>query len=391
MTSGREPELAPAARLWAAHHHPYLASALFAMPMLSAPGSGGVAVDEAWRVYVDPDVAGLWGADRLGAELVHLSGHLLRDHARRARAQGLQADEVDHWIDAADAEITDDLAADIRARLDAATPDDLDAHDGQFAEEYFRFGAPRPQPPRDCGTGAHGHDRQWNEPHGGDGDSEGVDAAEADLIRRKVAQDVMDHQRREGAPAGLVRWANGVLHPTVDWRTVLGAVLRRELGATTGAVDYSYARPSRRAAAAPGVVLPSLRRPRIGVAVVLDTSASMDEARLAMALTELDGLLRSSGVRPDDVVVVACDADAQGPQRVRSSQEVILVGGGGTDLVQGLTVALEARPRPDVVVVATDGFTPWPSEPPRCPMIVVLIGDDPPSAPSWCTEVRVSG
>ena len=35
-----------AARLWAVRHHPYLTAALFASPIVPAPGLGWVAVDE---------------------------------------------------------------------------------------------------------------------------------------------------------------------------------------------------------------------------------------------------------------------------------------------------------------------------------------------------------
>jgi hypothetical protein len=40
--------------------------------------------------------------------------------------------------------------------------------------------------------------------------------------------------------------------------------------------------------------------------------------------------------------------------------------------------------------VLTDGFTPWPDEPPRGMRVVVgLLGDDAPDAPDWARAVRV--
>jgi len=45
-----------AARLWATDRHPYLASALFAAPVLPAPGLGQLAIDRFWRVHADPAV-----------------------------------------------------------------------------------------------------------------------------------------------------------------------------------------------------------------------------------------------------------------------------------------------------------------------------------------------
>ena len=51
-----------------------------------------------------------------------------------------------------------------------------------------------------------------------------------------------------------------ILNPKVNWRKVLAAELRRAVAEVSGAVDYSYRRPSRRAAVAGNVVLPALRR-----------------------------------------------------------------------------------------------------------------------------------
>lgn len=394
---GLDPQLSAAARLWAAHHHPYLASALFATQLVPEPGAGGVAVDEAWRVYVDPEFVSGWSAEQLGAELVHHAGHLLRDHANRARAVGLADDEIDHWVDAADAEITDDLSPEVQRALVAATPDDLDSNDGWFAEEYFHRGAPREHGHRDCGSGAHGHERSWDRPPGGGDGDDGVSEDEAELLRRRVASEVQEHEKREGGtPAGLLRWAEAVLATQVDWRRELGAELRRGIDTTMGAVDYSYARPSRRSGAVAGVVLPSLRQRTAEIGVVLDTSASMSEDLLAQSLAEIDGLLASSGVRPDSVRVLTCDADVTAAQRVRSSRDIELVGGGGTDMSEGIERAMALRPRPDVLVIVTDGYTPWPAEaPPVGRVVVAQLGDSttappPPPAPVWAHLVHVT-
>jgi hypothetical protein len=41
-------------------------------------------------------------------------------------------------------------------------------------------------------------------------------------------------------------------------------------------------------------------------------------------------------------------------------------------------------------VVLTDGYTPWPEQPPRGMRVVVgLLGDDAPEAPAWARSVRV--
>jgi predicted metal-dependent peptidase len=111
---------------------------------------------------------------------------------------------------------------------------------------------------------------------------------------------------------------------------------------------------------------------------------------LTTVLTEVDGLLRTVGVRGHNVRVIACDAAAQSAQRVRTAAQVELFGGGGTDMRVGIDAAMALRPRPGVVIVLTDGYTPWPAGAPRSATVVVgLLGQAPPPAPSWARVVRI--
>ena len=80
-----------AARVFAASRYPYLASALFAVPLLPVAGTGTIAVDRRWRILAAPDVVDSMEAQELGRLVVHLVSHLLRDHAARAVAAGVTA------------------------------------------------------------------------------------------------------------------------------------------------------------------------------------------------------------------------------------------------------------------------------------------------------------
>ena len=384
-----------AARLWAATKFPYLATGVFGAEVIADRGSGTVSVDESWRMHADPEVTADWTPAQLGSVLIHHVCHLLRTHGERAQGTGVRPDEAADWIRAADAEINDDL---VPAGLDLpgrpVLPRDLRAEDGLLAEQYFagmRREASRAaeNPARsgqwlDCGSGADGIPR----PGLGDG---GLPRWQADLLRRQVAQDVIAHGKQPGTvPAGLLRWAEEVLSPKVNWRAVLAAELRRAVAEVSGAVDYSYRRPSRRSAVAGPVVLPALRRPVPEVAVVCDTSGSMTEDLLAMVLAEVEGLLRALGLARQ-VRVLACDTAVAPAQRVSSARQVELIGGGGTDMGAGIGAAAALRPRPAVTVVLTDGYTPWPAVAPKGMRVVVgLLGEAAPDAPPWARAVRVS-
>ena len=78
-------------------------------------------------------------------------------------------------------------------------------------------------------------------------------------------------------------------------------------------------------------------------------------------------------------------------RRVTSAEQVQLGGGGGTDMRVGHRGGARGRDRPHVIVVLTDGYTPWPDEPPACRLIAALIGPSAPAAPPWVESVRVTG
>jgi predicted metal-dependent peptidase len=393
-----------AARLWATDRFPYLATGLFGAEVVAAPGSGTVSVDESWRMQADPDLTAGWTAAQLGSVLVHHVCHLLRTHGERAQAVGVSSHDAPRWVQAADAEINDDL---VPAGLDLpgrpVLPADLGAPDGLLAEQYFeasttdRSGKNKNEDGAaekkmslaaaghwlDCGSGADGVPRPDDGPPA-------RPAWQADLLRRQVAQDVIAHSKQAGnVPAGLLRWAEEILDPKVNWRRVLAAELRRAVAEVSGAVDYSYRRPSRRAAVAGNVVLPALRRPVPDVAVVCDTSGSMTEDLLAAALAEVEGLMRALGMARQ-VRVLACDTAVGAAQRVSSARQVELVGGGGTDMGTGIAAAAALRPRPAITVVLTDGYTPWPPAAPKGTRVVIgLLGPGAPDAPAWARAVRV--
>ena len=214
-------------------------------------------------------------------------------------------------------------------------------------------------------------------------------------IRRRVAIEYDEHLRRTGrgdVPGDAWRWAKQILEPTVRWEPLLAGAVRRAAGWANGRTDYTYARPSRRQSSAPRILLPGMRRPVPRIAVVVDTSGSVDDVLLGRALGEVDGALRGLGVSDSSVTVFSCDAAVHQVQRVRRARDARLAGGGGTDMRVGIKVAHDQRPRPDVIVVFTDGETPWPdSAPPGSAVIAALLGRDRshlPPTPPWATRVE---
>ena len=386
--------------------HPYLGTALWVVPRIPCPGLGTVAVDAGWRLFYDPAVVVNWSVAEAAGVLYHEILHLLRNHADRGRI----THDPRRWNLAADAEINDDLAGEmIRLPGTPVLPAQFGKPNYLTAEEYF-LAIPEDiergvagddttaaLDPR-CGPGATGVAEPWFSdatrtlPEG-TGDSPvhaGLSPGHAQVVRQLVANQI----RSSGigsVPEHLSRWAGDLAEPKVDWRQELATLVRHATADAMGASDYRYRWPSRRQSGFPDIILPSLRQPVPNVAVVVDTSRSMWGNDLDTALAEVNGILNATGTNRQ-CTVLSVDAQVQACRKVFRADQVVVKGGGGTDMGRGIEGASRLNPRPDVVIVLTDGHTPWPSVPPYGMRVVVglICGyGHPPEAPSWARSVVI--
>lgn len=398
------------ARLGLGSKAPYFTPGLWALRLVSTEAVPTMAVDEGWRLYANPSFADKLSERELVGVLWHELEHLLRAH--HARAREMEVDRRTHrlWNLATDAAINDG-AQELGFTLPEGViyPERLGLEPGGLEEAYYRAlleqaeedpfqregdgpegegdgaspppGAAEPGRPSaaawDHGSGADGLERPWELPRD-HAEHPAVGEVQAAQLREEVARRVLEHHRSRGTlPAGIVRWAEGVVNPVVPWQRVLRSLVRQGLRQVLGRTRVSYERPHRRQAAFGRVLMPGSYDVRPRVAVVIDTSGSVSERMLAQALAEVDTLLSRVGA---EVWALAVDAAAAQAQKVRRARDIKLVGGGGTDMRVGIEAALELRPKVDLVVVLTDGFTPWPAEPLRVPVVAGIFGD--PEAPA---------
>ncbi|MES2170435.1 MAG: VWA-like domain-containing protein [Actinomycetota bacterium] len=380
---------------------PYLASALYALITVASSDVARVTCDEWWRVYVNPQWLARAGIREIGEELAHVTWHLLADHADRARDQDVDRSTASAWKTAADITVSHTLQPDRLRPEDLPTAADLRLRSGLSAEQYFALisrlpaGGPSSDDsgdaPEGCGSGADGLARSHE--HGPDADLGAVGSLDAREIRRRVAIEYREHATGRGhEPGDALRWVEETLDPRIPWQSILTGAVRRAVGWAVGRGDFTYSRPSRRASSTPRIVLPGQHRPVPRLAIVVDTSASVDDELLARALAEVDGAIAGLGVPGSSVTAYSVDAAVHTISQVRRASDITLVGAGGTDLRPGLRVAEAERPRPDVIIVFTDGDTPWPATPPAgAAVIAVLLGrsrEHLPKSPDWAIRVE---
>ena len=95
-------------------------------------------------------------------------------------------------------------------------------------------------------------------------------------------------------------------------------------------------------------------------------------------------------MRGNRVTVLSCDAAIHAAREVTRVEEIELRGGGGTDLRVGIDEAFRRARRPAIIVVLTDGLTPWPAAPLSARIIAGIIGPMPEVAPpSWIETIAI--
>lgn len=383
-----------AARVRASYQRAYFAPALFTLVPVKTDLIASMAVDTHWRLYYNDAWVAEHSVEENAAVLIHEVSHLLRDHETRKKAAAAKLPAL--WNTAADCEINDDLAAEgLPLPGDPPRPEKYGLTAGETAERYYGQLAPPDdaQPPRarlrglehDCGSGAHGERRPWELPDddGSPGGVPGVDPVKAQLVRREVAQRILDRSGDAGdVPLGWRRWARRVLAPKVDYMATIRHAVRKALrDSTLGRYDRTYRRPHRRQAAYGEFIMASFYQPRPRPGFLIDTSASMEDTQLARAVAELAGLTRQLGYGTE-VLVACCDAAVHDARKAFSSAQLQLYGGGGTDIGVGLQWFADRKNDPiDLLVVVTDCHTSWPEDAPPFPVITIRVGDGPP--PPW--------
>jgi len=399
------------ARYIAVRKAPYFAHALFRTPTITTPAVPVAAMDMHGRIYINPQIVENWTPEHIATILVHEMFHLLNEHFDRKGTR-----DQKRWNIATDMEIANMLRT-LDFRLDTPiphiTPEQYDMPYDLLAEEYYErlndgsdngdtdgegdgsgnengnengSGNSSGHP---SGSASDGTEKPW-ELLPDNAEYPGLNDTERELLRREVAHAIEQHYKDRGnIPAHLERLVKHYKkRKEVNWRELLRRYVKDALIIMGHGDHYTYRRPNRRYAGSQ-FIFPSLARVRPEVAVVIDTSGSMDNAELNAAVNEVDALLQELR---SEVTVLSVDAEVHTTQRIRSTRQITLEGGGGTNMMVGIRTAAALKPKPNLVIVITDGYTNWDTQPPQKtpPVIAVLTNKNSETPPAWIHSVRVN-
>lgn len=252
-------------------------------------------------------------------------------------------------------------------------------------------GRPDARRPR-CGSGACGGAAGNAQPHEKVDRPDAPDPAKPHDVNRAVlavAHAVLAHKgsaSRGTEPGGwLTAWAREMISPPkVNPYRVLAAATRSAIASQQrGSMDFANGPQSRRRAVLTQYVgqlaplMSVMRGPNPRVVFVVDSSGSMGhgkDSRLAAALGEVLNISRQCQATP---LGLAVDAAVHDVRPVRTVDDVLALtrGGGGTDMRVGIRAAAEPKHKANLIVLVTDGETPWPkpNEMPRHATLVTVV------------------
>lgn len=359
--------------------YPYLSFVLCALKVSDNPTAlpyKTMAVSKNGVLYWDADLILRYEDGELSDDdfvflLAHEAMHLVLKHFERGANFNSAL-----WQIACDLEINDDLDM-TNVSLRPYTPSDFRLPSGKTAEYYCaHLNLTAAKYKFDSGSAVDGIQRVWET----DEEGENIDyAVRLTWERVKEAGD---------APANLKRIVSSLLAPKVNWRTELSNAVHSFYNQKLcDLMTRSYKRASRRHHCDQSIILPGWIGFKPIVGILIDTSGSIDEGELAVFVSEALSICRNY----EDVYIAGADVKLHKVVRTPSKVHEVLIGGGGTNLGKAIDEFL-SQAKIDILVVFTDGFTPWESELManknfRRPKTVICLTADKKGLPEWCDKV----
>lgn len=389
---------------------PYLQSYICCLVPVERPGIGGLAADPYMRLYYDPKYFETHTLDEACFWLLHCVLHgLCQDHVRGQLILGdtpPQALQV-LWHMAADFAINSTLLEVVGAYDNRALPVPEEAlrpgnhllPDGLATEDYYaqlltaarQKQADSPEGMSlddavdqmlqdmniqakgipDHGSCVDGIARPWDEGDPGESGTPGYSADQQATLQQQVAQAIETAAKGEGkVPGGLQRWADSMIRPVRNPYQELANLVAVNAAMRHGTGNFSFKKLARRQPPLQ-IRLPAAMQTLPRVIVIVDTSGSMSQHDLGVAMGAVQQGLTTV---PDNcLTVMAGDTECTEVQRVFRTQDVKLLGGGGTDMATIIEQAAQLRPRPDLIICVTDGLTGWPEHRPGRVRVIAAL------------------
>jgi len=166
-------------------------------------------------------------------------------------------------------------------------------------------------------------------------------------------------------PAAVISQINLIkesMKPKVDWKRVL-KIFSGSSGRTV--IYHTMKRISKRYGTRPGIRIKQYKK----LAVIIDTSGSIEETTLAQFFKEIDSIYKNGA----DVFIIECDAAVGNAYPYKKNTTIKITGGGGTNYDPAFEyINKNKKLQIDACIYLTDGYAPEPKVKPRCKLLYVI-------------------
>ncbi len=327
--------------------------------------------------------------DEMAGALVHECMHILRDMSRVAELAKVDGELANI---AADLAINTDLR---RAGWKLPTwvvyPEKYDLPENLTMEQYFgeliknaKDNKEKNQNP-DVGSGMCGSAagnssdpaKAAAQQHAAKGRTQGT----VDSAARGTAKSAEKFFADGGGGAGTAPgWVKEQLEkakkrPERNWELETQRLVNRRSGdIMSGGADFSLKRPSRRSTLRPGMLRPGMIDQQLTVAMGVDVSGSMQAEQLNHAMGVALDVMAKLGL--DTIWLGQFDTKMTAPFKrtpVKGVEQMEAVGRGGTNFKPVFAALEKLTPKPDLVMIYTDGDGPAPAHAPRGMVVIWVI------------------
>lgn len=197
---------------------------------------------------------------------------------------------------------------------------------------------------------------------------EGKSPAEmAQEAAQEIVAATMAAKKQGNMPAGLARTVDEIVNPTTPWYQLLERYMELLVKA-----DQSWRRPRKKMMAHELYLPSSDTKPAMGTVVIgVDTSGSVGAKEVAHFVGHINAILERCN--PELVYVLHVDSRVHQADEFTPDDLPLVIksfrGGGGTNMCKVLEWVDDEGVEPDVCIILTDGYTPYPDKAPIYPLV----------------------
>ena len=189
------------------------------------------------------------------------------------------------------------------------------------------------------------------------------------IVQANIIYQKWKNKGRGSLPSSIETYIKQLIQPRIPFDSLLPRYVTKY---TSGKDDFAFSQINKKKFLYTGMVFPTMKSQDLVVVLVIDTSGSISNTELSI----FAGGIKKISTMVENIYVITCDCEIQ--QVIRPGEidiflkNVTFKGRGGTSHVPVFEYIDKNLREVDLVICFTDGYTEYPPETPKYPVIWVL-------------------